>query len=281
MKVMVLVKATASSESGQMPEPQLMAEMGKFNEELVKAGIMKAGEGLKPSSEAKRVHFRGADRVVTDGPFAETKELIAGYWMWEVGSMEEAVEWVKRCPNPMLEDSDIDIRPVYELDDFAEIDPTGVLRTQEEGLVQQMALQESLQSAKVEPYLLFGGRCEEALEFYERVLGAKVLMKLRFRENPELMPAGMLPEGFEEKIMHAAFTIGKMMVMVSDGCEAEPKLGGFRLALSLPDVGAVDAVFDALAEGGRVDMALGKTFWSERYGTVTDRFGVSWMVMVE
>ena len=132
MKVMVVVKATKSSEAGEMPIQQLLMEMGKYNEELVKAGIMKVGEGLKPSSEAKRVHFHGNHRTVTDGPFAETKELIAGYWIWEVASMKEAVDWVKRCPNPMPEDSDIDIRPIYDIQDFVENDPTGELRSQEE-----------------------------------------------------------------------------------------------------------------------------------------------------
>ena len=163
MKVMVIVKATKSSEAGELPSEQLLTEMGQFNEELVKAGIMKAGEGLKPSSEAKRVRFHGKDRTVTDGPFAETKELIAGFWLWEVASMQEAIDWVKRCPNPMLEDSDIDIRPVYEMEDFAENDPQGRVRAQEDSLKRMMSLQE----ASVQPYLFFGGRCEEALAFYE------------------------------------------------------------------------------------------------------------------
>ena len=131
MKVMVMVKATKSSEEGIMPSTELLTAMGNYNEELVKAGVMLAGEGLKPSSQAVRVHFSGKDRIVTDGPFSETKELIAGFWMWNVKSMEEAIEWVKRCPNPMLEDSDIDIRPVFEMEDFGE-EFTPELREQEE-----------------------------------------------------------------------------------------------------------------------------------------------------
>ncbi len=119
MKVMVLVKATADSEAGVMPTPQLLADMGRFNESLVKAGVMLAGEGLKPSRHGKRVRFSGKSRMVTDGPFAETKELVAGFWLWEVKSIEEAVEWVRKCPNPMLTDSDIEIRPLYALEDFA------------------------------------------------------------------------------------------------------------------------------------------------------------------
>ena len=120
MKVAVLVKATKDSEAGVMPSAELLAAMGKFNESLVKAGILLAGEGLKPSRQGKRVHFSGERRTVIDGPFTETKELVAGFWLWQVHSIEEAVEWVKRCPNPMLTDSDIEIRPVFEAEDFGE-----------------------------------------------------------------------------------------------------------------------------------------------------------------
>ena len=120
MKVIVMVKATRDSEAGIMPTQKLIADMGKFNEELVKAGIMLSGDGLKPSSAGKRVRFSGANRTVTDGPFAETKELVAGFWVWKVKSMQEAIEWVKKCPNPMPGDSDIEIRPFYEMEDFAE-----------------------------------------------------------------------------------------------------------------------------------------------------------------
>lgn len=121
MRVMVFVKATEDSEAGRMPPPELMVAMGKFNEELVAAGIMKGGDGLKPSSNGKRVAFDGPDRTVIDGPFAETRELVAGFWIWDVADMDEAVAWVKRCPNPMFGPSEIEIRPVYELSDFEAI----------------------------------------------------------------------------------------------------------------------------------------------------------------
>jgi hypothetical protein len=121
MRVMVLVKACKESESGVMPVRQKLAEMGEFNDELVKAGIMLVGEGLKPSSTGVRVRFSGKDRIVTDGPFTETKELVAGYWIWQVKSMEEAVTWLKRCPNPMTEDSDVEIRPIYSPEDIDEL----------------------------------------------------------------------------------------------------------------------------------------------------------------
>ena len=120
MKVMVFVKATQDSEAGVMPTRELLSAMGEFNASLAKAGILLAAEGLKPSRQGKRVRFSGKTRTVTDGPFTETKELVAGFWIWQVRSIEEAVEWVKRCPNPMLTDSDIEIRPVFGPEDFGE-----------------------------------------------------------------------------------------------------------------------------------------------------------------
>ena len=133
MRFMILVKTSKDSEAGVMPSQELLTEMGKFNEELVKAGVLLAGEGLHPSSRGVRVRFSGDKRIVTDGPFAETKELLAGFWLWQVKSKEEAIEWVKRCPNPHNEDSEIEIRQVFEAEDFgAEFTPE--LREQEERL---------------------------------------------------------------------------------------------------------------------------------------------------
>jgi hypothetical protein len=137
MRVMVIVKASKDSEAGKMPDQKLLADMGKFNEELVKAGVMLAGEGLHPTSKAKRVHFSGPKRTVIDGPFTETKELIAGFWLWQVRSMDEALEWAKRCPNPHEGESELEIRPVFEAEDFgAEFTPE--LREQEARLRAQI-----------------------------------------------------------------------------------------------------------------------------------------------
>jgi len=138
MRCIVMVKATKDSEAGVMPSTELLEQMGKVNEELVKAGVMLAGEGLQPSSKGKRVRFSGTKRSVIDGPFTETKELVAGFWLWQVRSMEEAVEWVKRCPNPMPGDSEIEIRQVFEAEDFGpELTPE--LREQEERQRKQVA----------------------------------------------------------------------------------------------------------------------------------------------
>ena len=142
MKVIVIVKATKNSEAGVMPSEKLLTEMGNYNEELVKAGIMLAGEGLQPSSKGKRIKFSGRQRSVLDGPFTETKELIAGYWVWQVRSMDEAVEWARRCPDPMPgEEAELEIRPLFEAEDFGK-EFTSELRAQEERLREEIERQQ-------------------------------------------------------------------------------------------------------------------------------------------
>lgn len=278
MKVMVMVKASPGSEAGKMPSEALMTAMMNFNEELVKAGIMESGDGLKPTSEGVRVRFDGSNRVVTTGPFTETNELIAGYWIWNVNSMEEAIEWVKKCPNPMEEEaSDIEIRTFYEIDDFAVADPDGTSRAKDSALRQTLAMQK----VDVRNYLFFSGRCDEALEFYQQHLSAEIKFLIRFNETPEPMPEGVLQPGFENKVMHAEFSLGNVRVMASDGCNDAEIFSGFRIALNVLTEDEAHRIFAALASnGGKVDMPLTKTFWSPLYGQVTDQFGVGWMVML-
>jgi hypothetical protein len=142
MKVMVIVKATKNSEAGAMPSEKLLTEMGNYNEELVKAGIMLAGEGLQPSSQGKRIKFSGRQRNVLDGPFTETKELIAGYWLWQVRSMDEAIEWARRCPDPMPgEEAELEIRPLFEVEDFGK-EYTPELRARDERLREEIERQQ-------------------------------------------------------------------------------------------------------------------------------------------
>lgn len=278
MKVMVMVKASPGSEAGKMPSEALMTAMMNFNEELMKAGIIESGDGLKPSSEGVRVRFNGSSRVVTTGPFTETNELVAGYWIWNVKSMEEAIEWVKKCPNPMEEEeSDIEIRRFYEIEDFAVADPDGKSREKDAALRQALAMQK----VEVNNYLFFSGRCDAALAFYQQHLSADIKFLIRFNESPDPMPEGMLQAGFENKVMHAEFSIGSVRVMASDGCNDVEKFSGFRIALNVPDEDEARRIFAALASnGGKVDMPLMKTFWSPLYGQVTDQFGVGWMVML-
>jgi hypothetical protein len=147
MRFIVMVKATDDSEAGVMPTEQEMAEMGRFNEELVKAGVMQAGEGLHPSSKGARVRFSGEKRTVIDGPFAESKELVAGFWIWQCASLQEAIDWVKRCPNPMRVDSEIEIRQIFEAADFGEA-MTPELREQEDRLRVQMEQQQAQAQAR-------------------------------------------------------------------------------------------------------------------------------------
>ena len=138
MRFMVIVKSDTNTEAGVLPDEKLLTAMGKYNEELVKAGVMLAGEGLHPSSKGVRIRFSGPKRTVIDGPFAETKELVAGFWLWEVKSLEEAIAWAKKCPNPMPEDSELEIRPLYELEDFGD-SFTPELRAREEKLLEETA----------------------------------------------------------------------------------------------------------------------------------------------
>ncbi len=214
MRVAVFVKATKSSEKGEMPDMELMEEMGKFNVKLAEADVLRAGEGLKPSSEGVRVRFDGESRTLTQGPFAETNEVVAGFWLWEVESMQAAIDWVKQCPNPMPESSEIEIRPLYEFSDFEQADGATEFAQEEEQLRTALATRQS----ETMPYLFFAGRCEEALEFYQGALGAKVVMALRFNQSPDPLPEGMLQQGFEEKIMHAEMKVGTSRFFMSDGC---------------------------------------------------------------
>lgn len=143
MRVMVIVKATKNSEAGKFPSEELMLEMGRFNEELVKAGVMQVGEGVKPTSEGKRIKFSGSKRTVIDGPFENAAEQLAGFWLWKVKSMDEALEWAKKCPEPMPgEESFLELRPLYEVEDFAQVDPSGKIREQEDQLRKKVSAQQ-------------------------------------------------------------------------------------------------------------------------------------------
>jgi PhnB protein len=284
MRYMAIVKANADSEAGVMPATECLAAMGRYNEELVKAGVMLAGEGLHPSSKGLRIRFSGKQRTVIDGPFAETKELIAGFWLWQVSSREEAIEWLRRAP--FDGGAEVELRPVFEADDFgAALTPE--LREQEERLRAQGGQQPGLRldaaPMPVQPYLFFEGRCEEALDFYREALGAKVKTLLRYADSPEPCPDGMLPPGSEKKVMHAEFNIGDTTLMASDGMcgkNGKPNFQGFSISLAPPGDAEAKRLFEALAEGGEVRMPLSSTFFATSFGMVADRFGVGWMVVV-
>ncbi len=286
MRYMAIVKASKESEAGMKPSTELLAAMGKYNEELVKAGVMLAGEGLHPSSKGVRVRFSGKQRTVIDGPFAETKELIGGFWLWQVRSREEAIEWLKRAP--FDGGTEVELRPVFEAEDFGDA-LTPELREREERLRAQTVEQRAVQTAggaamPVQPYLNFDGRCDEALEFYRTALGAHVTMLLRFADGPPPSPDGCsatLPPGSEKKVMHAEFRIGDTTLMASDCfCTGKPSFQGISIALSPPHDATAKRLFDALADGGKVCQPLSETFFASSFGIVTDRFGLNWMITV-
>jgi PhnB protein len=246
----------------------------------VNAGIMESGDGLKPTSAGFRVRFSGESRTVTQGPFVETNELLAGYWVWNVSSIEEALSWVKKCPNPMPEDSEIEIRPFYSEEDFADWDNNGEFAQKEQAMRDTVTMQNSLKTATLNNYLFFSGRCEEALNYYVQHVGAKIGMLMRFSDSPDPLPEGMLAPGFDNKVMHCEFTLGDSKVLASDGCGDGTVLSGFSLALTVATAEDAERVFTALAKDGQVTMPLAETFWSPLYGQVIDQFGVAWMVML-
>ena len=274
MRFMVLIKADKNSEAGVMPSEELLAEMGRFNEELVKAGVMLAGEGLHPSSKGARVRFKGRERTVVDGPFAETKELIAGFWIWQVKDKAEAIEWVKRCPNPMPGESEIELRQVFEAEDFgAEFTPE--LREQEDRLRVRIAEQQGVKpavpavppSSGATPYLVVQG-AGDAIGWYQRIFGAQLVFKLD------------APDG---SVMHSELSVGPARFMLTEerlehGARSPKTLGGSATTqiVYVPDA---DSVYDAaLAAGATPGMPMGDQFWGDRSGSLTDPFGHQWFI---
>ena len=254
MRFMVLVKADADTEAGKMPSERLVSDMGRFNEQLVKAGIMLAGEGLQPSSKGARVRFSGAKRTVVDGPFTETKELIAGFWLWQVKSKEEAIEWAKRCPNPLEGDSEIEIREVF--------DNCGAPCTPDAATVKAVP-----EARGATPYLVVKGAAD-AIAYYQRVFGAELLFRLDD-------PSGA--------VMHAELQVGPARFMLTEERPQHGALGPLTLGgsgsgatLYVPDA---DAVIERAVKGGaKVLMPVQDQFWGDRCGNIVDPFGHLWFV---
>lgn len=280
MRFMVLIKADKDTEAGVMPSEQLLADMGRFNDELVKAGVMLAGEGLKPSSKGVRVRFSGDKRTVIDGPFSETKELVAGFWLWQCKSMDEAVAWLKRCPNPLNGETDVEIRPVFEAEDFGP-EFTPELRAQEERQRAEISSQAASKAgggavAAVPPargalaYLTIKG-ASDAIGFYQRVLGAEVLARLD------------APDG---TVLHAELRVGPASFMLSEenlqyGARGPQTIGGTAstVVVYVPDVDAVVAA--AVKAGATPTMPVADQFWGDRSGCFIDPFGHQWMISTQ
>lgn len=269
MRFMVLIKADKKTEAGQMPDEQLLTEMGQFNEALVKAGVMQSGEGLQPSSKGVRLYFSDGQHHVVDGPFAETKELIAGFWIWQVKSREEAIDWAKRCPNPMKEDFEIELRQVFEAEDFGPAF-TPELRAQEDRLRAELAMpkvEPVPESRGAIPYLVIRGAAD-AIGFYQQVLGASVVFRLD------------APDG---KPMHAELSVGPARFMLTEERPEYQALSplsvggtGSSVVAYVPDVDA--AMARALAAGATLGMPVADQFWGDRSGSITDPFGHQWMI---
>jgi uncharacterized glyoxalase superfamily protein PhnB len=264
MRFMVLIKANADSEAGLMPSEALLTEMGAFNEELVKAGVMLAGEGLQPTSKGARVRFSGKGRQVIDGPFAETKELIAGYWLWQLNSLQEAIDWVKRCPNPTGEEAEVEIRQLFEAECFGEAF-TPELRAQEERL--RAAVKAVPPARGATPYLVIRGAAD-AIGFYQKVFDAELVIRLD------------APDG---KPMHAELKVGPASFMLTEerpeyGALSPLTIGGSASTSTIyvPDADAVVAA--ALAGGAQSVMPVQDQFWGDRSGAITDPFGHKWMI---
>jgi uncharacterized glyoxalase superfamily protein PhnB len=272
MRFMILIKADKNSEAGVMPDTQLLEAMGRFNEELVEAGVMQAGEGLQPSSKGARVRFKGRERSVVEGPFSDTKDLIAGFWIWKVKSKDEAIAWVKRCPNPMGEESEIEIRQVFEAEDFgAEFTPE--LRAQEDRLRAQI---DAKQAGTVNPvpaatgstpYLVIKG-AKDAIAWYQKVFGAQVVMQMDAPDN---------------KVMHAELKVGSAQFMLTEERSEHHALSPLTLGGSsssaLLYVSDTDAIVkQAVASGARITMPVADQFWGDRSGHLIDPFGHQWFI---
>ncbi|NLW30921.1 MAG: hypothetical protein GXY77_05625 [Fibrobacter sp.] len=276
MKVMILIKADEKYETGTLPDTSLLAQMVKFNEELAKAGILLEGEGLHPSSKGKRIIFDNGKTTVLEGPFSGINQLIAGYWLWKVKSMNEAVEWVKRIPNPAGGYSEVEIRPIFEEKDFGETF-TPELKEQEEKIRDRIHL-------KTNPYLNFNGNTEEAFNFYKSVFGGEFTDINRYKDMPSSME--QVPENEKEKIMHIALPIGSDTVLmgsdITENMNQSLTMGNNVYIMLQPEnKDNAEKLYRRLSEGGKIEMPLEKVFWGSYFASFSDRFGVQWLINCE
>ncbi|MCU0716447.1 MAG: YciI family protein [Pirellula sp.] len=261
MKFMLLIYSQESCWNESEMEACISDSM-KICEELAVQGKYIDASPLESVSTATSVQIRNGKRILMDGPFAETHEQLGGYYIIDVPNLDDAISIASRLP-PATKGT-VEIRPIVDLGDM----PNG------------KDSKPVMDKRPVTPYLFFGGRCEEAIRYYSEHLDGNLQMMMRFSESPDPVPAGMLQSGFENKVMHASMLVADTPLMLSDGCDDKTSFRGFRLAISARDEKTAHRYFNALADGGTVEMPLTKTFWSPCYGMVTDRFGVGWMVMV-
>ena len=280
MRFMMLLKADKNTEAGVLPTEQELATMGQYNQQLIDAGVLLDGQGLQPSSKGARVTFPGGKPKVTDGPFVETKELIAGYWMVNAKSKEDAIEWAKKVPFQMLPTNqgtpEIEIRQVFELEDFPNVPPEVAEMEKKFATNQGVNKSGAVQIKEIAPYLMFNGNCAEAFRFYQSVLGGKLDIQT-YGNSPA---KEHVPAEAHGKVIHARLSLGNWALMGSDDASpgAFEKPQGTQVTLTLATEVDAKRVFDALAQSGKQTMPFGKTFWSSGFGMLVDRFGTPWMV---
>lgn len=272
MRFMIIRKADKDTEAGVMPKEELLEAMATYNESLIKAGMMLDGMGLQPSSAGARIKFHQGKPVVTDGPFAETKELLAGFTLIQANSKEEAIEWVKRWPAQDANgEVELELRRVYEMEDF---EPGDAIEHHKDNLTQMTRPQ-----VQTNPYLLFKGNCREAFDYYQQVLGGKIEMLITGAETPT---KDQLPPDMHDKIMHVRLNLGFTLLMGSDCApdQFEPNQGiSVNITVDTPE--EAERIFNALADNGEVGMPMATTFWARRFGMTADQFGIRWMVNCE
>ncbi|WP_226664753.1 YciI family protein [Microbulbifer aggregans] len=266
---MIIRKADANTEAEVMPTQAELEAMGHYNEQMLNDGVFIDGMGLRPSSYGARIDFRDGKPVVTDGPFAETKELIAGFTLFEAASKAEAIERVKQWPQMDGNGNvSLELRQLFEMADFEPGEGLDVHKDMDDRMQRQ--------PASVCPHLNFDGNCAEALEFYAQVLGGEIQMMMSYRDSPM---ASDLGEAWQDKVIHGCIAIGKLRLM---GCDVPPghyhKPQGIDVQISYPEVERARAAFCGLADQGAISMPFDETFWSKGFGMVTDRFGIAWMV---
>ncbi|MAA63960.1 MAG: hypothetical protein CL581_04165 [Alteromonadaceae bacterium] len=268
MRYIIIRKADRETEAGVMPEPELLAAMGRYNQRLADAGVLKGGEGLKPSSEGFRVDFDDGKPTATEGPFCDSADLVAGYSIIDVNSREEALEWASQWPD--LDgggNAKLEVRRLFELEDFAPgEDVTAIEKTFDRIEAQPQA---------INIYLNFAGQCREAFEFYADVLGGHVAVMMTHGESPV---ADEVPADFGNAIMYAVLQVGRLHIMGSDAPPdwyQSPQ--GMFVQMEMPADRAKIA-FERLAEGGEIRMPLAPTFWAEQFGMLVDRYGIPWMI---
>lgn len=269
MKFMLIRRADEDTEAGKLPSEDMLQTMSDYNQRMARAGVFVTGEGLRPSRDGCRIDFHNGRPEVHRGPFATPDELVAGFSIIETDSLEEAIEWA--CQWPTLDrdgNTRLELRRFYELEDFQ---PGPALESH-----RQLGERLARQPDQLNTHLVFNGQCREALGFYADVLGGEVEAMLPFAGTPA---ADEVPESFRDRIIHGAVNIRGRRLMGADmtgECYTRP--AGTRIQLEYDDIASAERVFNQLAEGGTVDMPFAETFWAERFGMLTDRYGIGWMI---